>query len=159
MAALRCAINEFSCGLACIESILADNGLSKTQSQMLSDFGHRFPQWTAQPGVTSSDACEEILGSAGLPVISIEPRTVGEIHSRFNEANTVGALIFVSQFYDDVSTRKRMIKVDHILRLTKAEANSIEVMNPYRCPSPAALEEYSWHEFLSFQGGVLVFQK
>jgi hypothetical protein len=138
---------------------LADNGITKTQNEMIADFGHQFPQWVAQPGLTSPDACEEILKTAGLAVTTIEPRTVGEINLRFNEANTVGALIFAARFYDDAATRKSISNVSHILKLTSAEAEGIEVMNPYRCPAPAVLEDYSWQEFLLFQGGVLVFQK
>jgi hypothetical protein len=159
MATLTCAVNEFSCGLACVESILADNSITKTQSEMIADFSHRFPQWVAQPGLTSPDACEEILKTAGLRFTTVEPRTVGEINLRFNEANTLGALIFATRFYDDAATRKSLSNSAHILRLTRTDAKGIEVMNPYRCPALAALEVYSWQEFLLFQGGVFIFQK
>ena len=159
MATLTCATTLFSCGLACIESILADNGIAKTQTEMIADFGHLFPQWVAQPGITSPAACETVLKAAGLPVAVSWPTTSAEVVLRLGEANAVGAMFFVTKFYDDAVTRQTLSDLNHILRLTKADQNGVEVMNPYRCPSPAALEDYNWQEVVSFQGAIAVFKK
>jgi hypothetical protein len=159
MATLTCATTVFSCGLACVESILADNGVVKTQSEMIAAYGHLFPQWVAQPGITSPAACETVFREVGFPVTVTRPATSIETISRLSEADTVGAILFVTKFYDDAVTRQTLSDLNHILRLLKADHNGISVMNPYRCPSPGKIEDYSWQEVVSFQGGVLVFKR
>ena len=68
MATLTCSTTLFSCGLACVESILADNGVAKTQGEMIAAYGHLFPQWVAQPGITSPASCETVFREVGFPV-------------------------------------------------------------------------------------------
>jgi hypothetical protein len=126
---------------------------------MIVDFGHLFPQWVGQPGVTSPAACETVLKAAGLQVTVLWPATSVDVVARFAEPNTAGAMLFVNKFYADVATRQALSDINHILRLTKADQNGIEVMNPYRCPSPAVLDTFSWQEVVSFQGFVGVFRK
>src|SRR5262245_28861582 len=101
MAKLVCATTLFSCGLACLESILADNDISKTQKEMIASFGHQFPQWDTQPGITSPAACETILKAAGLPVTTVWPATSDETVNRLGEGDTVGAMLFTTKFYDN----------------------------------------------------------
>ncbi len=38
MSTLICAVNLWSCGLACVEAILADNGVPKTQNEIIQSF-------------------------------------------------------------------------------------------------------------------------
>jgi hypothetical protein len=159
MATLTCSTTLFSCGLACVESILADNGIAKSQGEMITAYGHLFPQWRTQPGITSPASCEAVFREVGFPVTVIQPATSAETITCLNEADTVGAILFVTKFYDDAVTRRTLSDLNHILRLLKADNKVISVMNPYRCPSPAKIEDYTWQEVVSFQGGVLVFKK
>jgi hypothetical protein len=159
MATLTCATTEFSCGLACVESILADNGVMKTQKEMIAAYGHIFPQWSAQPGITSPAACEIVFRNVGFPVTVTWPATFVETVSRLGEADTVGAILFVTKFYDDAVTRQNLSDLNHIVRVLTANPNRIRVMNPYRCPSPASIEDYAWQEVASFKGGVAVYKK
>jgi hypothetical protein len=159
MAALTCASTLFSCGLACVESILADNGIAKTQPEMIAAYGHLFPQWTTQPGITSPASCEMVFREAGFPVSVTWPTTMAEIIARLNEPNAKGAILYVTKFYEDAVTRQKLCDLNHILRLLAADQEGVRVMNPYRCPLPAKVENYSWQEVVSFQGGVLVFKK
>jgi hypothetical protein len=138
---------------------LADDGVVKTQSEMIAAYGHLFPQWVAQPGITSPASCELIFREVGFPVTVTQPATSIETISQLSEANMVGAILFVTKFYNDTVTRQTVLVLNHILRLLKADQNGVSVMNPYRCPSPGKIEDYTWQEVVSFQGGVLVFKK
>jgi hypothetical protein len=126
---------------------------------MIAAHAHLFPEWEYQPGITSPDACEAILKAAGLQVTATWPATVGDAVTQFAEANTVGGMVFTAKFYDDPPRRQSLSAINHILRLTVADQNGIEVMNPYRCPSQAALEKYTWLEFASFQARIAIFKK
>jgi hypothetical protein len=159
MSTLICSVNLWSCGLACIEAILADNGAPKTQSKIIADLTHLFPVWAAQPGLMSPGDFEIVFREVGFPVNVVQPATFAQTIVEMCDKSTVGAMIWVTKFWDDPIAKKALTDLNHALRLMSADHKGVMVMNPYRCPSSARDEFYTWPEVDSFKSGVLVFKK
>lgn len=159
MSTLVCAINPWSCGLACVEAILADNGISKIQSTIIADLAHLFPAWKTMPGSMTPGDFENVFRGAGFPVKVVQPATFKDAIVELNDITTVGAVIWVTRFWDNPVAKGALSDLNHALRFVSADQNGAFVMNPYRCPSPAKDEYYTWLEVHSFKSGVLVFKK
>jgi len=159
MSTLICSINLWSCGLACIEAILEDNGAPMAQSKIIADLKHLFPAWATQPGLMSPGDFEIVFREVGFPVNVIQPATFAQTIVEMGDKSTVGAMIWVTKFWDGAGPKKTLIDLNHALRLVSADHKGVMVMNPYRCPAPARDEFYSWKEVEIFKSGVLVFKK
>ena len=159
MSTLVCSFNLWSCGLACIEAILKDNGLPKTQDEIIQNHGHHFSAWATQPGLMSVADFEVVFREVGFPVKVIQPATFGKTIEELSAPNTVGAVMWVSRFWDNPVSKNALVDLNHALRLVSANQNGVMVMNPYRCPSSARDEFYTWLEVDNFKGGALVFKK
>jgi hypothetical protein len=159
MSTLVCSVNLWSCGLASIEAILADNGIKKSQAEIIADLGHLFPSWAAQPGLMSPGDFEVVFRAVGFPVEVVWPVTFKDTIVELADKNTIGAMIWVTKFWDDPVGKNALADLNHALRLVSADQMGVMVMNPYRCPSPARDEFYTWREVDSFKSGVLVFKK
>jgi hypothetical protein len=159
MSKLICSVNLWSCGLACIEAILADNGVIKAQSNIIADLTHIFPAWAAQPGLMSPGDFEIVFRELGFPVEVVQPATFAQTIVEMGDKSTIGAMIWVTKFWGDPIAKKTLTDLNHALRLVSADQKGVMVMNPYRCPSPARDEFYSWPEVDNFKSGVLVFKK
>lgn len=159
MSTLICSVNLWSCGVACVEVILADNGVTKTQNTIITDLTHLFPAWAAQPGLMSSGDFEIVFREVGFPVNVAQPATFAQTIVEMGDKRTVGAMLWVTKFWDHPIAKNKLIDLNHALRLVSADNKGVMVMNPYRCPSPARDEFYSWSEVDSFKCGVLIFKK
>ena len=159
MPTLVCATKLHSCGLACIESILADNGVSKSQDEMIQELNADFPARVAEPGLINSAEVPAVFNKLGLPVIEQRPQTSADVVQQMASPETIGAILFTTKFWENADTRTQLVDYKHGLRVTAASLKGVTVMNPYRCPAPARLEDYSWPEVLSFAGLFLVYRK
>jgi hypothetical protein len=159
MAKLVSAVTPDSCGLACIESIVADNGRLTTQSEMIAELGHLFPEWTETPGIMSINDFEIVFRAIGFPVTRTLPATCQQAASHLADVDVVGAIFFVKRFWQDPTNRLALCDRYHVFRFLGADRSGIEVMNPYCCPLPAQIEHYSWQEVQIFQGRTAVFEK
>jgi hypothetical protein len=159
MAKLVCATTLYSCGLACIESILSDNGIQKTQGQLIADLAHLFPPWQTHPGLMSLGDAETIFREAGLQVAMSLAATSQEAILLLKAADTVGAILFTTKFWEDPQTRIGLCDLKHCLRVSDADGVGVTVMHPYRCPSTAKAESYTWQEVISFEGFLAIFRK
>jgi hypothetical protein len=157
MSNLVCSVTDWSCGLACVESILADNGVEKPQAEIITQLKGLFPKWIEEPGGLLPVDFETVFRELGFPVNVVEPDTYGDVIPKFGEKNTIGAIICVTKFWDVSGTE--LTDLNHSLRLLKADTTGVAVMNPCRCPFRARLEQYSWKQVVSFQGAVLIFKK
>lgn len=159
MSTLICAATLWSCGIACIEAILADNGIKMTQNEIIHNNTNRYPAWATQPGFIGPADFEGLLSASGLLVKTVRPHTFLETITELADINTVGAIMWVSKFWDHPVAKNKLIDQNHALRLVSASKAGVMVMNPYRCPFPGRDEFYTWPEVKSFDGGVLVFKK
>jgi hypothetical protein len=157
MSNLVCSVTDWSCGLACVESILADNGVKTTQAQIITGLNRLFPKWIDELGGILPVDFETVFRELGFPIKVVEPDTYGDVIPRLAEQDTVGAVICVTKFWDVSGTE--LTELNHSLRLLNADTKGIAVMNPCRCPFPARVELYSWKQVVSFQGAVLIFKK
>jgi hypothetical protein len=158
MPALICSITPFSCALACIESILADNGVKTTQQEMLNCLGKFFPEWQAQPGGVSAAKFEMVFAKLGFPVTKIVATTKAEITAEMASAETVGAILCTFKYWTD-STKQALKNHDHATRLICASPNGVIIMDPQICPDPGILMHLSWDELQAFEGRVCAFRK
>ena len=156
---LVCATKLHSCGLACIESILADIGISKSQDEMIHDWNADFPAWASEPGLLNSAEVPAVFNKLGLSVFEQRPRDSMEAVQQMAAPETIGAILFTTKFWINADTRTQLVDYRHGLRVTAASSKGVTVMNPYRCPAPARLEDYSWSDVSSFAGLLLVYRK
>lgn len=159
MSKLVCSQTLWSCGLACIEAILSDNGIEKKQSEMIAAFGYLFPSWQAQPGLMNPPDFETVFKEVGFPVKVSTPPDFRSAIAQMAENDTVGGVIITTKFWNDPVGKNNLCDLIHAVRLLSANANGIEVMNPYRCPAVAKDEFYTWQEVALFKGGALIFKK
>jgi len=158
MASLVSAQTLWSCGLACIESILADNGVTKTQSQMLVELAHDFPQWETQPGILNGGEFGKVFKSVGFDVCVVMPSTFAESITLVQDVDVVGAILATSKFWEPPA-KKRLIELNHALRLVSADKHGVTLMNPYRVPAPARIESFSWQDIDAFKAQPFVFKR
>jgi hypothetical protein len=158
MATLVSAQTLWSCGLACIESILADNGVAKTQSQMLAELAHEFPQWGAQPGILNGGEFGKVFKGAGLDVCVIMPSTFAESIKLMQDVDVMGAILATSRFWE-TPARQKLIELNHALRLVSADGNGVTLMNPYRAPTQGRIELFSWQDIDAFKTQPFVFKR
>lgn len=149
------AETEFSCFLACVESLSRDRGFPITQGEMLGRFASRFPRWQTQPGYIHDMAeAVELLNLAGFSGDLIAVKTAQEVISGFRPA--IGGFIFTDDFYD---ANGQISDFNHSLRLLDAPVEKIVVMNPLRKPSAGIVSEYLWTEFPKWKPLVIFFER
>lgn len=158
MATLVSAQTLWSCGLACIESILADNGVAKTQSQMLAELAQKFPRWETQPGILNGGEFGKVFEGLGFDVYVIMPSTFAESIKLMNDADVVGAIMATSKFWE-TPARQRLIELNHALRIVSANGSGVTLMNPYRAPAQGRIESFSWQDIEAFKTQPFFFKR
>jgi|GEM_PF-3671624 len=151
------SINLWSCGLACIESILSDNGRAVTQAEMLESLKAEFPAWENQPGLLSGADFDKVFAGVGFKVAVLVPNSFSESIQLMQAPETVGGILATSKFWGSAA-KDSLIELNHAMRLVDANGNGVTLMNPYRSPAPGAIENYSWSEIDQFKCQVFVFQ-
>jgi hypothetical protein len=155
---LTSATTLYSCGLACIESILTDCGVPKTQVEMLELLCPFFPKWEEFPGLLSGADFEAVFREVGFPVTVLVPATFNESIELLSAPEAVGGILATSKFWAD-SSKQSLIELNHALRLVTADKNGVHLMNPYRFPATGRLEQYNWEEVHAFQTQSFIFHK
>jgi hypothetical protein len=147
------AETQFSCFLACVESLSRDRGFPITQGEMLGRFASRFPRWQTQPGYIHDVAeAVDLLQLAGFSGDVVAVRTAEEVIAGFKSAN--GGFVFTDDFYD---ANGQISDFNHSLRLLDAPPEKIVLMNPLRKPATGIVSEYPWTEFPKWKSLVMLF--
>lgn len=153
------AINDWSCGLACIESVLRDCGLSISQAQMIADLGEKvFPSWAELPGILSGADFGDVFMGVGFEVSVVLPKTFQESIQLINAPNTIGAILATSRFWESPA-KDSLMDLNHAMRLVDADNRGVTVMNPLRAPNLGVVERYEWQEIDKFKCQVFAFQR
>jgi hypothetical protein len=150
MTTLICAKTLYSCGLACIESILKDNGLDFEQETMLSEYSDHFPKWAEHLGILSITDYKKIFELVGLPVDVVLPDKFRDSIELMQKDDLVGAILTTRKFWKD-STKTEMMDLFHALRLISADSRGVTVMNPAQCPTPAQIWSFPWEDVAKFE--------
>jgi hypothetical protein len=153
-----CAITPYSCALACVESILKDQGVDLSQQDMLERFSLSFPKWKDHAGLLVGEDYELLFELAGLPVTLSCPATFAETIDNVNDPSVIGVILGTSRFWGDPS-RKTLIDCWHALRILSADKHGVTTMNPVLRPGPVVIEKYGWEVIESFMSQPLVFKR
>jgi hypothetical protein len=153
-----CAITKYSCALACVESILKDQGISLTQQQMLDRFAGSFPRWQEHPGILEGKDYDPLFNLAGLPVNICVPAKFADTIDIINDHSFVGAILGTSRLWRD-STKTELIHCFHAFRILAADNSSLTVMDPVLHPGPVCIRKFSWDDVRQFEAQPLAFKR
>ncbi|HEY1082701.1 MAG TPA: hypothetical protein VGE29_10590 [Prosthecobacter sp.] len=153
-----CAITPYACALACVESILKDQGIELTQQQMLDGFAEHFPRWSEHPGILEGKDYEPLFKLAGLSVTLCLPKTFAETITMMRDNSIVGVILGTSRFWKGAS-KTELIDCWHALRIFGADELGITAMNPVVWPGPVTVETYRWEEIERFETQPLALRK
>lgn len=149
---------EWSCGLACLESLARERGLPFSQADLIARFRERYPLWKEKPG-----ACGLHIRVLGREQWLIEWELL-------DLARHLGLASGARLLPDAGSLRRRLAGVDaavlaltrrsrqegsltelnHAFRVLEADAAGLEVMDPGR-RGGGRRERLAWADFLALE--------
>ncbi|BCX49777.1 hypothetical protein HAHE_36850 [Haloferula helveola] len=147
---------RWSCGLACIESILLSIGVDFPQRDMLSKFATEFPDWSAHPGKIAPADFPSFFEAAGVPVNMLLPEDIPGTVAVL--PGSIGAIVGREKWWKD---EKRIELVDnwHALRLREVRDTKLIVMSPGFEPQESTVEVIPMDEVKMIQSRVYVFHR
>ena len=130
----------FSCALACIESILRENGVIFSQKQMLEGLAKDFPDWKDAPGKIAPGDFEKVFATAGFPIDMSMPENPQDSINRF--PGCCGAIIGCEKHWVIENCSRILEPNYHAVRLLQPSCDGFEVMNPGHPPVPSKIETW-----------------
>jgi hypothetical protein len=147
---------EWSCALACIESILLSAGCDYPQRNMLAALANEFPAWAEHPGLIAPADFSKVFEAAGVPVDMVQPNDIPETLELLPDS--IGAIVSREKCWNN-ETKTELIDNWHALRLLEVQAASVIVMNPSFAPRDSTVESISISDLKLIKSRVYVFRK
>jgi hypothetical protein len=147
------AINDFSCSLACLESVLFDNGVKLAQHEIIQNYKREFWQWspapnyTAQPGSLNDEDLKKMIELLGYVCDVKKGPAEVFIKEELARKNVLGILIGVKKGVLGNDNR-------HCYRVGIIKGNLI-LMDP----SSGEIEPCEWNQILLRDATAFVIKK
>lgn len=147
---------EWSCALACIESILLSAECDYPQRNMLIDMANEFPAWAEHPGLIRPADFPKVFKAAGLPVDMIQPDDIPETLEQL--PGSIGAIVSRERCWKDES-KTELIDNWHALQLLEVQNARVIVMNPGYAPRDSTVEAISMSDLKLIGSRIYVFKR
>lgn len=147
---------EWSCALACIESILLSAGCDYPQGDMLEALAREFPEWNQHPGKIAPVNFPRVFEAAGMPVDMLQPNDIPETLELLPDS--IGAIVSREKCWKD-ATKSELIDNWHALRLLEVQDAEVIVMNPGFAPRDSTVESISISDLKLIASRVYVFRR
>ncbi|RYZ87902.1 MAG: hypothetical protein EOP06_11870 [Proteobacteria bacterium] len=147
---------EWSCALACIESILLAAEVDYPQRDMLAAMADDFPEWIEHPGLISPANFPKVFEAAGMTVDMLQPKDIPETRELLS--GSIGAIISRGKYWKD-ETKSELVGNWHALQLLEVEDARVIVMNPGFSPRASTLESIPVGALKLFESCVYVFRR
>lgn len=118
---------EWSCALACIESILLSADCDYPQRDMLEALAHEFPEWNQHPGKIAPDNFPRVFEAAGMPVDMLQPKDIPETVELL--PGSIGAIVSWEKYWKDEG-KTELGNNWHALQLLEVQNTRLIAMNP-----------------------------